>query len=178
MKNDGARLLSFYAGNKPDDRGRFLRAIRQWPDDKLEQSHDYIQWLFPLAEQSGFNAEAPILDAKTIREFRSRPELLRNVQTSFRRMLAFYGMEIQEAGELRVTRAASFTERSENWLTPSNHNHLRITRILKSLRLLGLEAEAIAFFDYLADIYRLESAKATPRISEETFTFWQAAAHG
>jgi hypothetical protein len=85
---------------------------------------------------------------------------------------------IQEAGELRVTRAVSFAERSENWLTPSNHNHLRITRIPKSLRLLGLETEAIAFFECLANIYRLESAKATPRISEETFTFWLAAARG
>jgi Opioid growth factor receptor (OGFr) conserved region len=178
VKNDGARLLSFYAGNKPDDRGRFLRAIRQWSDDELEQTHDYIQWLFPLAERSGFNAEAPILDAKTIREFRSRLELLGNVQTSFRRLLAFYGMENQEAGQLRVTRAVSFAERSKNWITPSNHNHLRITRMLKSLRLLGLEAEAAAFFDCLADIYRVESAKATPGISGETFAFWQAAAGG
>jgi len=46
------------------------------------------------------------------------------------------------------------------------------------VRLLGLEAEAVAFFECLADIYRMESAKATPGISEETFTFWQAVAHG
>jgi hypothetical protein len=175
---DKTHLLGFYAGTRHDDRGRFLREIHRWPDHKLEQTHDYIQWLFPLAERSGFNPEAPILDTKTIREFRSRLELRRNVQSSFRRMLAFYGMESQEAGELRVTRSVSFAERSENWLTPSNHNHLRITRILKSLRLLGLEAEAAAFFECLANIYRLESAKATPRISEETFTYWQAAAHG
>jgi hypothetical protein len=175
---DRTHLLGFYAGTRPDDRGRFLREVHRWPDYKSEQTHDYIQWLFPLAERSGFNPEAPILDAKIIREFRSQLELLRNVQTSFRRMLAFYGMGIQEAGQLRVTRAVSFAERCENWLTPSNHNHLGITRILKSLRLLGLEAEAIAFFECLADIYRMESAKATPGISEETFTFWQAAAHG
>ena len=175
---DKTHLLGFYAGTRHDDRGRFLREIHRWPDHKLEQTHDYIQWLFPLAERSGFNPEAPILDTKTIREFRSRLELRRNVQSSFRRMLAFYGMESQEAGELRVTRSVSFAERSENWLTPANDNHLRITRILKSLRLLGLEAEAAAFFECLANIYRLESAKATPRISEETFTYWQAAAHG
>jgi hypothetical protein len=90
---DRTHLLGFYAGTRPDDRGRFLREIHRWPDYKLEQTHDYIQWLFPLAERSGFNPEAPILDVKTIREFRSRLELLRNVQTSFRRMLAFYGME-------------------------------------------------------------------------------------
>ena len=176
MRDDGTRLSSFYAGIRPDDRGRFLRDILRWPDHELESTHDYIQWLFPLAERSGFNPEAPILPEKALREFRSQPELRRNVQASFRRMLAFYGMEIQEASALTVTRTFFFADRAENWIKPSNHNHLRITRILKSLRLLGLEAEAAAFFECLANIYRLESAKTTPRISEETFAFWQAAA--
>jgi hypothetical protein len=78
---DKTHILGFYTGTRPDDRGRFLREILRWPDYKLEQTHDYIQWLFPLAERSALNPEAPILDAKTIREFRSRLELLRNVQT-------------------------------------------------------------------------------------------------
>jgi hypothetical protein len=60
---DKTHLLRFYAGTGPDDRGRFLREIHQWPDDELEHTHDYIQWLFPLAERSGFNPEAPTLDA-------------------------------------------------------------------------------------------------------------------
>ncbi len=173
MSNDGTRLLRFYAGSHPDDRGRLLRDILHWTDDELERIHDYIQWLFPLTERSGFSVYAPILDAKAISEFRSRPELRRNVQASFRRMAAFYGLQTNNMSTLTVTRAAFFAKRSGNWITPSNHNHLRITRILKSLRLLGLEAEAAAFFECLADIYRVESGKATPGISEETFYFWQ-----
>src|ERR1700724_1685605 len=55
-----------------------------------------------------------------------------------------------------------FADRSDNWLTASNHKHLRITRILKSLRPLGLEAEAAAFFNCLADIYGEENPKITP----------------
>jgi hypothetical protein len=35
---------------------------------------------------------------------------------------------------------------------------------------LGLEAEAAGFFNCLAGIYRVELDKATPGISEETFT--------
>ena len=93
-------------------------------------------------------------------------------------MLAFYSLEANEMGTLTLTRAAFFVERAKNWLTPSNHNHLRITRILKSLLLLGLEAEATAFFTCLADIYRVELGKAGSGISDETFTFWKAAAHG
>jgi len=54
---ESTHLLGFYAGTRPDDRGRFLREIHRWPDYKLEQTHDYIQWLFPLAERSGFSPE-------------------------------------------------------------------------------------------------------------------------
>jgi hypothetical protein len=92
-------------------------------------------------------------------------------------MLAFYGLEIVALHPAAVRPAASFTERSENWLTANNHNHLRITRILKSLRILGLETEVTAFFDCLADIYREESTKAFPGISDETIRFWHSAAH-
>jgi hypothetical protein len=176
MSDDSERLLSFYAGTRPDDHGRWLSEIQLWSDRELEQVHNYIQWLFPLAERSGFNVDAPILDAKVIEEFRSRSNLRHNLQTSFRRMLGFYGLEIEDIGELTVVRAPSFAERAENWISPSNHNHLRITRILKSLKLLGLESEADAFFECLADIYRVESAKAVPKISEVTFRFWQSAA--
>ena len=158
----------------PDHRGRYLREILEWPDTALESVHDYIQWLFPLSERSGFNANAPVLDRETIQEFRSRPDLQRNMRVSFLRMLAFYGLEIVESNPPTVKRAPSFSERSENWLTASNHNH-RIKRILTSLRTLGLEGEAAAFFNCLADIYGEEKSKDYPGISDETFRFWQSA---
>ena len=50
MRHDGRRLLTFYADAVPDHRGRFLREIQNWSDEDLERTHDYIQWLFPLAE--------------------------------------------------------------------------------------------------------------------------------
>jgi hypothetical protein len=170
------KIVDFCAGAGPDHRGRYLREILNWSDDELESVHDYIQWLFPLPEPSGFNASAPVLDGQTIQEFRSRPELQSNMRVLFRRMLAFYGLEIDESCPPKVRRAPSFAARSENWLTASNHNHLRITRILRSLRTLGLEAEAKAFFDCLLRIYCEESTKDLPGISEETFQFWQTAA--
>jgi hypothetical protein len=169
------KILQFYAAAIPDHRGRYLNEILKWQDDELECVHDYIQWLFPLPERSGFNLNAPVLDQQAIYEFRSRPDLQRNMLASFLRMLAFYGLEIVESCAPTVRRAPSFAERSKNWLTASNHNHLRITRILKSMRTLGLETEATALFDCLADIYREESGRAFPCISDDTFRFWQHA---
>lgn len=169
-------LLTFYSGLGPDDRGRFLHEIQNWPDEDLEITHDYIQWLFPLRERSAFNLRAPILDAKTIAAFRANPKLRTNFKASFIRILTFYGFTLLEDPPVRVIPASSFPERAENWLTPGNHNYLRITRILKSLRLLGLEQEALAFFRCLSALYHRESAGGFSPISHENFEYWRDAA--
>jgi Opioid growth factor receptor (OGFr) conserved region len=169
------RIVDFYGGVTPDHRGRYLDEILAWSDDDLESVHDYIQWLFPLAELSGFNPSAPVLEQRAIQEFRSRPDLQRKMRTSFLRMLGFYGLEFIEAWPPAVRRARSYAARSENWLTVSNHNHLRITRILRSMRTLGLQTEARVFFDCLVEIYSAETAKDSPGISDESFRFWEHA---
>jgi hypothetical protein len=91
-------------------------------------------------------------------------------------MLAFLDFRLLEDEPLRVVPTADFTERAQNWLTPSNHNHLRITRVLKSLRLLGLEEEARASFRCLEGLYGKEFAAPRSRISEESFSYWRSAA--
>jgi Opioid growth factor receptor (OGFr) conserved region len=175
VSDPSRELVSFYSDTGPDNRGRFLREIQNWSDDELELTHDYIQWLFPLAERSSFNLNAPILNAYTINRFRSDADLRRRMQTSLVRMLAFYGLQMRATVPLSVACAESFPERAENWLSPSNHNHLRITRILKSLCLLGLEDQASAFFRFLEVLYKMESAGPYPRISLETFGYWRSA---
>src|ERR1700704_169857 len=154
-------ITQFYSGVQPDDRGRYLHDIQKWTDDELESVHDFIQWMFPLREPSGVNFTAPVLDTETIHEFKSRPDLQENLRVSFARMVKFYGMEIAGAvPQMKIEPAPNFRERAKVWLHPHNHNHLRMTRIIKSLRLLGLEKEARAFFDSLAGIYRSQQSRA------------------
>jgi hypothetical protein len=168
-------ILSFYGGETPDHRHRYLRDIQQWPDDRLEETHDYIQWVFPLAEPSGFNPHAPILDQSSIREFRLRSDLQENLRISLLRMLAFYGFSINGETLCTVELGPHFAEKSALWMHPANHNHLRIRRILKSMQLLGPVAPVRSFFDCLAEIYRVERARELPGISDETFSLWQKA---
>jgi hypothetical protein len=171
-------IIGFYGVTEPDHRGRYLREILGWPDDQLEAVHDYIQWLFPLPERSAFNAAAPLLTGETILEFRTRPELRQNLRLSFLRMMNFYGFEFH-LGERNVApRAPNFTTKAIVWLLPSNHNHLRITRISRCLSLLGLEQEARAFFDCLSEIYAEEQTKPLPAISDETMLYWRKAVSG
>ena len=166
-----SRLIEFYSGAAPDHAGRVLQQIQQWPDDRLEAVHDFIQWLFPLEEPSPVNPLAPVLDRKTIQAFAARPELRENLRVSFLRMLRFYGLEMQPGPPPVVRPAANFLERAPNWLRPGNHNHLRITRILKSLALLGLMEEARAFLECLEAIY----AEHPGRISGVSLRFWREA---
>jgi hypothetical protein len=151
------RITGFLSGDAPDGEGRTLANIQQWSDQRLESVHDFIQWMFPLMEPSPVNPGAPVLDEGTIAEIRSRPELQEAVRGSFRRMRRFY-------------------EGSRHWISPGNHNHLRITRILKCLRLLGLDAEASEFFAYLKGIYDEEQRKPRPGITARSFEFWRDAA--
>lgn len=161
-------ILDFYRGGR-DDAGRSLEEILNWPDGELEAVHDFIQWLFPLPERSGANPYAPVLDPATIEAFRDSEELRQRLRASFLRMLRFYGLEFRDGA---VQAGADFAARSANWLSPGNHNHLRLTRILRSLRLLGLAVESTALFAALEEIY----ANHPGRITQRTYQFWQNAA--
>lgn len=165
-------LVSFYRGTGRDDEGRRLAEILQWPDERLEYTHDYIQWMFPLKERSQFNAAAPVLDEGAIAAFLEDAGLRAELFESLKRMLVFYGFEWNEGA---VRRTGRYVERAREWVTPGNHNHLRITRILKCLTLLGLADEARAFFDCLAAVHEEERGKPRPGISEVTFRFWAEA---
>ena len=167
-----SQVIDFYSGRDTDHRGRTLDEILAWDDQRLEHTHDYIQWLFPLAEPSRFNPHAPLLTDADRAEFERRPELRAKMLGAFRRMLEFYGFAIEHArsdgeGRLPITGL----DQSRHWLSPGNHNYLRITRILTSLRLVGLATWADAFFEALAQLYRDQPAA----IGAETFGYWERA---
>jgi hypothetical protein len=163
-----SNILDFYRGGS-DDKGRTQDEILAWPDSELEAVHDFIQWLFPLPERSGANPDAPILDAATMDAFHRSVEFQQRLRQSFLRMLHFYGFDF-DAGSVQP--AANFASRSSNWLSPGNHNHLRLTRMLRSLRLLGLTSESAALFESLSEIYR----NHPDCIPSRTYQFWTDAA--
>ena len=174
----GPFIVRFYDPNvqAKDRRGRTRSSILAWSDDELEYHHDYIQLLFPLPEGSPFNPSAPVIDEATFNAFRSRLELQTQLRASLQRMLRFYGFqftsETADGGDsqtLQVIDGSNYPEASRNWVRRFNHNHLRITRILRSLRVLGLETEAWEFFKALKRVY--EGGK----IGQKSMMFWTRA---
>ncbi|APA09410.1 hypothetical protein SS1G_12209 [Sclerotinia sclerotiorum 1980 UF-70] len=170
-------LVSFYQNKTPDTAGRYISQILKWNYKRLEDTHDYIQWLFPLPEES-MVSNAPLVDANVFKAFHSSPELQSLLKNSLVKMLDFYGFELvddsNENNKLpTIVRSSSFTVKSRNWLVRIDHNHLRISRILRSLRVLGLESEAAALYKAISDIICQEPSQI---VSAQSAEFWRRAA--
>ncbi|KAG9275398.1 opioid growth factor receptor-like protein 1 [Astyanax mexicanus] len=105
--------------------------------DKLEHNHTYIQWLFPLREQ-GLNFYAQELTQDEIKEFLNTREAKRRFLLAYTIMLDFFGIKLLDKNG-NVARASNWQDRFQH-LNESQHNYLRITRILKSLGELGFES--------------------------------------
>src|SRR5210317_1614973 len=121
-------IVSFLEGKTPDHRGSILAMLLQQTDHQAETTHDYIQWLFPLNEPSRSVNGVPVLTELEIDEIRQSSLAQANLAKSARWFLGFL-------------------ERNDHWITKYNHNHLRITRVIKSLRLLASDKAADEFRD-------------------------------
>jgi hypothetical protein len=165
-------LVEFYRGQGSDSEGRTLAEIWAWRDDDLEAVHNFIQWLFPLPEPSRFNPDAPLLTTEDVAAFHADPFLRAQLHRSFERILSFCGLALAEGSE--VVEGPNFAARVPDVWAYANHNWLRITRILKCLRLLGLEADAQAFYARLRALY---SSRRYP-IGGDTFRYWTDAVSG
>ena len=73
-----------------------------------------------------------------------------------------------------LDRMRLFYSGTTHWLTPGNHNHLRITRIISSLHKLAQPAAARDFYDFVKAKMDAEPGSATPL----TLSFWEKAVQG
>lgn len=195
-------LLEFYL-NRGNSSGYFLDEILfNWTIEDWDHTHDFIQWLFPLKEESAFNADAPILTDHDIRIFKDSIfhrnrlmfmeeylPLFRNVVTAFIRFTTFLGLNNNnvigktimdnpiipmawDGINSKVVRHhwPDDPERLKKYVLRENHNWLRITRCLKSMKLLGLDFMAQALFDWLGVHWNQHQT-----ITLEAFQYWQDA---
>jgi hypothetical protein len=155
-----SEIIDFYEGKKTSCRHN-LSDIWSYSFERLEDEHDYIQWMFPLNEPSAHNNKAPILTAEDIKTFRESPMLKWRVMTSVHTFMRF----------LHFTTGA--------WLCEYDHNHLRITRILKCLMLFGMEKEAEAVLSELRSLVIFHMAYlGDPNFMAKPMNFWFDAVNG
>ena len=145
-------VVGFLRGEGVDRAGRTVGDVLAFDDAQLEARHDFIQWLFPLAEPSGAVPGSPVLSEADVAAIRASAAAQANLRAGAERMLAFY-------------------RASEAWLRSYDHNHLRITRIIRSLRLLAGDTEADGFRAAILDLARTHGAS----INATTLRYWDAA---
>ena len=151
--NEQEMLYRFLNGSGTDKYGRTHAQILSMSNYKLETTHNYIQWLFPIDEPSKY-ADSVVLTEEMIAAFKEDKAIMDNLHRSFDRMMQFYGFGRNERGKL-VPIAPRWKMRIA-WLNMRNHNFLRLTRILRCLHLFGLselEADLYAVLESLAHKY-------------------------
>jgi hypothetical protein len=145
-------IVDFLTGEGTDGAGRMVFEVLAMDDPAIERVHDFIQWLFPMRERSGANPSAPVLSDADIE--------------------AIHDSGLAQAALAAATdRMTIFYLRNGHWLTASDHNHLRITRIIKSLRLLRGDEEAERFRGLI--LARVEEAGSP--VGDQSLGFWARA---
>ena len=145
-------VQAFLEGEGHDAWGRTVFDMLAFDDAAIERTHDFIQWLFPLTEPSASVAGSPVLTPEDVTAIHVSVPAQCSLAAATDRMDRFY----------RAT---------HDWLMPADHNHLRITRIIRSLRLLCGDDQAEAF--KAAILWRVEATQAP--VSARSRGYWATA---
>ncbi len=137
------------------------------PSFWLEHTHDYIQWLFPIPEAGRFNGFAPLLGEAEQAAFAADETLRANQCQSLDVMLAFFGLTRRE---LAIEALPELNIREHIWLKRGGHNHLRISRLIRSLHFCHQPELAAAFQHAVIEIGTTQGV-----VSEQSISYWQAA---
>lgn len=144
-----SEIVEFYCGKGRDPHGERFSHYVQIGVEEREGRHDYIQWLFPLMEKSRFNLDAPVLTDEDIQI------LSRDTTARYRLRLATLQMLL-------------FYHENTHWRVSGDHNHMRITRILKCLCLLDARELAEEFYVFLGSCPEQEEF-------QKAWPFWDEA---
>ncbi len=160
-------ITDFQLGKIPDSQGRFIQDIWQLNDFWLEHDHKYVQWLFPIDSQTKFNRHAPILTPEVQAAFKSSEQLKQAQKKSLDLMLRFFGMQWQGGA---IVPCEQLNIRDHIWLKRGGHNHLRISRIIRSLSLCDQLELSVQFQQAM-----LKAAEQYGEVSDESKGYWRSA---
>ena len=242
MSGDGrdetGSVVPFFTDGSVDPLGRTYESMLNFSLDRMEECHDYVQFMWPLHEPSAFASVFPVLTREQAAAISASPAARARMLAGLAKFRVFYGVpegvvipvrrkahanapdggpaavvgpdevaDVTAIGDvprrsprLNASAHASAGPTSEGlaaashgdggaaasepataaptpdisrvrlWAHNGDHNLLRITRIIRSLRLIGLDDAAAAFwrdFQIVGEWAKLSAA---------TIGFWRRAA--
>lgn len=131
----------FYQIKQGNQDNESIEDIWLYNHEEYERGHYFIQWMFPSDEASAINPQAPLVDKQFQSMFHGSEKLKLRLKKSYHQFLSFIGVNTK----LVIVDEMTFYLRVRR----RNHNLQRITRVLRSLTILGLHDHALAFHTFL-----------------------------
>ena len=111
-------ILAFLEHRGLDYQHRTLKEVWAFSDDEIERTHDFIQWVFPTTEPSKNVIGSPVLSSEELALVRASKKAKDSIVASSEWFM-------------------DFLSRRDEWRLGYDHNHLRVTRMLQSITLVG-----------------------------------------
>lgn len=158
-------FIDFYLGNRPNENGMTFEEILSFSEKEREIHHNFIQWLFPLEVPSPVCPHAPLVTSEMAQAFKTEYALKENLLRATKMMLSHYGLKLSID---QILPDEDFEKKKKNI---SGHNLLRVTRILKSLVLLGQRHLSHIIFVCLNNL----AHESMPELQETIDKYWRSA---
>lgn len=136
-------IVAFLSGAGPAANGDHLEDVLSFSDREIEARHDFIQWLFPLETRSTAVPSSPVLTLDDVALIQDSEICQSNLIRAAERMMEFFSG-------------------NDHWLASFDHNHKRITRIIRSLSILVSQLEAERFYKAIMSRVAQSGAKVDP----------------
>ncbi|WP_439294769.1 opioid growth factor receptor-related protein [Lonepinella sp. BR2882] len=128
-------VIEFYLDQRKSEMNFSFEQMLAIEPLAIELGYFWIPWFFPVLERSKWNKKMPLLSPDEIEFFKQNEQIQQRFLQAFDAIMAYF--EIQRNGtELTITE--TLTQRSY-WLKNIGHQQKKISRIIRSLKLLGQE---------------------------------------
>ena len=162
--NDDKFDINFFLGLALDSNRRSIHKILAFNEQEIENTHDFIQYIFPTIEKSNYNPNAPLISENLRRLFSENEVAQENFCKTCRLFLHFCGFRCAKSTELFVPKLGG------SFLSRPGHNLLRITRVLNSLNQIGKESCSRKIFSQIEAFNNAYPGD----IPKDTYIIWKS----
>lgn len=176
-----ADAVAFLNGSGKDAAGRTVEDYLKFDAARWEECHNHVQWAFPSHIRSMYNPDAPVVDMEM---FESTLSVTghHNLTQLVKNYMASLGIQVIDDTGIPMQFMMNWdSERAIVWLSPSNHNYLRLTRLLNVLYWVDEDAGhnlLAELLNIVEVVQKFPSAFSAPIIDIDTVIFWSKAAIG
>lgn len=154
-----------------------LLEVLRYSDATIENDSSFFQCLFPVDSIPGYNPPLPPIPADFEHAVASTPGFALSLTLGVRRVMRFWGFQFRgksSTGRPLWRLAPDFVVANHGWTQRVDHNHQRVTHVIRSLRLIGAPRTA-------RSVYRCMTRAIRERgfpVREQTRRLWRRQALG